>query len=101
MIAVGLANFTAEVMNSPEPVLVDINASWCQPCKMQHRILEQVEQQFGRRIVTLNADDEPDLTAHFKVSALPTLIMFKGGKEINRVVGMQQAPAIEAMFVAA
>lgn len=85
---VGLANFTSEVMKSPEPVLVDFWASYCAPCRNLKPILNQVAAE-GVKVVTVDITEEEELTAHFGVESIPTLVVFKDGKAGNRVTGLR------------
>ena len=88
MNAVGLKNFTSEVINSTEPVLVDFWAEFCAPCKALKPILESVAAE-GVKVVTLDITEEEELTAHYGVSGIPTVILFKDGKPLHRVVGLK------------
>jgi thioredoxin 1 len=88
MIAVGLENFSKEVMFSPEPVVVDFWAGYCPPCRALKPVLEKVSAE-GVKVVTVDIEAEPELTEHFNVEMLPTLVVFKNGVAGNRAVGMQ------------
>jgi thioredoxin 1 len=81
--------FSAEVLNSDKPVLVDFWAEWCGPCKMIAPILDQIgEEQAGKlRIAKLNVDDNPDIARRFDVMSIPTLIVFQDGQPVKRMVG--------------
>jgi len=83
------ANFDAEVLKSKEPVVVDFFAEWCGPCKAMAPALEQVasELQGKVKVVKLDVDQNPNTTQKYGIQAMPTLIMFKGGEEVNRNVG--------------
>lgn len=85
---VGLADFTKEVINAEGPVLVDFWAAYCGPCRQLKPVLEQVAGQ-GVKVVTVDITAEPELTQHYGVSAIPTIVQFKDGKPGNRVVGLK------------
>ena len=80
--AVTDANFDAEVLKSTEPVLVDFHAVWCGPCKAMAPALEQVaaEMKGKVKVVKIDVDENPKVTGTYGIRAMPTLILFKGGK---------------------
>ncbi len=81
-------NFEQEVLQSDIPVLVDIWASWCGPCKMLSPIVDEIAKEAeGFKVGKINADDEGALAAKFGVSSIPTLLVFKGGEVVNQSVG--------------
>ena len=83
------ATFDAEVLKSSEPVLVDFFAEWCGPCKAMAPALEQVATEMtGKlKVVKVDVDQNPGITQKYAIQAMPTLIMFNGGKEVSRNVG--------------
>lgn len=80
--AVTDANFDQEVLKSSEPVLVDFHAQWCAPCKAMAPALDQIATELkGKvKIVKLDVDENPKVTGTYGIRAMPTLILFKGGK---------------------
>lgn len=90
------ANFETEVLKANVPVLVDFWAEWCGPCRMMTPVVEAVAQKFGAtaKLVKLNVDDNPSITQRFGIKGIPTMIVFKGGKEAERIVGATNEGAI-------
>jgi len=81
--------FTREVLSHPRPVLVDLWAAWCGPCRMIAPTLEEIAgEMMGKvRVAKVNVDENPQSHSAMRVSGIPTLVMFKGGKEVDRVIG--------------
>ena len=85
------SNFSQEVIKSPTPVLVDMWATWCGPCRMIAPIVEELAGQYQGKVKVgkLNVDDHPQVAAQYRVMNIPTLLVFKGGQEVDRIVGAQ------------
>lgn len=92
--------FFEKVNQSPNPVVVDLWAPWCGPCKMVKPILEKLAQEYAGRVDLwqINADESQELLRDLKVYGIPTLIVYKDGKETLRQVGAKPASALKAMF---
>ena len=82
-------NFAAEVLNSDIPVLVDFWATWCGPCRSIAPIVEQLAEDFNGRVkvTKLNVDENPATPGQYGVRGIPTIILFKGGKVVDQIVG--------------
>jgi|SRR3989344_6982933 len=85
-------NFDQEVINSKTPVLVDFWAPWCGPCKMQEPILEEIAKEYqdkNIKIGKLNVDEAPKAPSKFQIMSIPTLLIFKDGRPISQMIGIQ------------
>ena len=82
-------NFDSEVLSSDKPVLVDFWASWCGPCKMLSPIIESLATEYEGKVKVgkVNVDDEGLLAAEYGIVSIPTVIVFKGGKIVEKIVG--------------
>lgn len=82
-------NFQTEITKSDKPVLVDFWAVWCGPCQMMAPILHELEAEMPDvQIGKVNVDEQMDLARQFRVVSIPTLIIFKNGQEVQRMVGV-------------
>ena len=82
-------NFESEVLQSDKPVLIDFYADWCGPCKMLSPIVDEVaEENTDIKVVKINVDNAQDLAMKYQVMSIPTLVVIKEGKEVNRSVGL-------------
>ncbi|MBN9787839.1 thioredoxin [Pseudonocardia sp. TMWB2A] len=95
--AVTDASFSADVINSDKPVLVDFWAEWCGPCKMIGPALEEMSDELGEKvtIAKLNIDENPDAPTQYGVRGIPTMILFKGGQPVATKVGAAPKSALK------
>ena len=91
-------NFEKEITKSVKPVLVDFWAPWCMPCKLIAPIVEKLALEMKDKVSVLkaNVDDSPDIATELSIMNIPTLVLFKAGKEVLRIVGVNSKEAIEA-----
>ena len=86
-----------ELISGNKPVLVDFFATWCGPCKMMHPILEDLKTKVGDKatIIKIVVDKSQDLSAQYSIQSVPTLMIFKNGKQEWRASGVQSAADLE------
>ena len=89
-------NFKEEVLDSDKPVLVDFWATWCMPCKMIAPIVNEISNEYNGKckVAKLNIDDAMEIATKFGVMNIPTIILFKDGKEFTRIVGVASKESI-------
>lgn len=82
-------NFEQEVLKSEKPVLIDFYATWCGPCKMLSPIVEEVAaENEDIKVVKIDIDKEQNIAVQYEIMSIPTLVVIKDGKEVNRSVGV-------------
>lgn len=92
-------NFQTEVVASEVPVLLDFWASWCGPCKMLSPVVDEIaEERSDIKVGKVNVDDEPELAQTFGVMSIPTLVVMKDGKAVNKSVGVAPKAKILSML---
>lgn len=94
--AVDSTNFKREVLESDIPVMVDFWAEWCVPCRMIAPIVERLAQRYAGRlkVVKLDVDANQDLAIQYQVMSIPTLLFFKNGQPVDRIIGAVSEQAI-------
>ncbi len=89
------ATFENEVLQSDKPVLVDFNADWCGPCQMLKPTLDKLAEELDNvKVVSVNIDNEDEIAYKYNVSSIPCLVMFEGGAEVRRSVGLKPRPEL-------
>ena len=93
-------NFQSEVIESSQPVLVDFWAAWCAPCRKLTPIIEELADVYGDKlkVAKLNVDEAASAAAKFGIKSIPTVILFKDGKVVEQVVGLQSKQALQHLI---
>lgn len=93
-------NFEDEVMKGNEAVVVDFWAPWCGPCKMLGPVLEELEKDYSGKVkfVKVNVDNNPVVSQKFRVSSIPTVMVFKNGSTVDTMVGFRPKPAVKDLI---
>lgn len=93
------ASFSAEVLQSNRPVLVDFYADWCGPCKMLRPTLEELsDERTDIKVAAINIDENPDMADQYGISSIPCVILFQNGKETERSIGLVPKEALEDLI---
>ena len=100
MIIITNDNFEEEVLKSSMPILVDFYADWCGPCKMMGPVVESMEEEFAGKLKVgkTNVDDNGDIAVKYGVQSIPTMIVFKDGKEAGKLIGAYGQDALVNMI---
>jgi thioredoxin 1 len=96
-------NFQSEVLNSNKPVLVDFWAEWCMPCKMLAPTIDEMAEEFAGKAAVgkLDIDANQEVAATLGISAIPTVILFKGGRPVKKFVGLTSKEQLASALVEA
>ena len=99
VIHINIDNFRNEVLDSEKPVLLDFWAPWCGPCRMVSPIVDEIAAERNDiKVGKVNVDEQPELAGQFGVMSIPTLVVMKGGKVVNQIVGARPKAQILAML---
>jgi thioredoxin 1 len=92
------SNWTSEVLESPIPVLVDFWAPWCGPCRMLQPTIEKLAAEYEGKVKVgkMNTDENQDIPGSLGISAIPTVVVFRGGKEFDRLIGVNSENKFKA-----
>lgn len=96
------ANFEETVLKSPHPVLVDFWAAWCGPCLAIAPVIEELAQEYQGKVVIakLNVDENPKVSTDYRITSIPTMLIFKNGQVADKQVGAVGKPAIKTKLEA-
>jgi thioredoxin 1 len=99
-LAIDERNFEVEVLQSSTPILVEFGATWCAPCKMLEPVLKQYAQDLGpkARLGKIDVDESAIIASNYQVMGVPTVILFKGGKPVERMTGYLPKDRLVAKF---
>ena len=94
------ATFKREVLENPAPVMVDFWAPWCGPCRMLMPVVKELSEEYkGRvRVASIDTDKHPNASSEYRISALPSLLFFKGGKVVEHMVGVHSKSEIKKII---
>lgn len=92
-------NFKTEVLDADKPVLIDFWATWCGPCQMIGPVVAEIAEEYDGKIKVgkVNIDEQPALAMQYNITAIPALVLFKGGKPAGQIVGFVSKAEIEKL----
>lgn len=92
--------FQQDVLLAAQAVLVDFTASWCQPCKQLEPLIKELADEWHGKVsvMKLDVDEDPQVAIDYQVMGVPTLILFKGGKAVERITGLQPKDRLQRKF---
>ena len=92
-------NFSEEVVNSPVPVLIDLWAPWCGPCRMMSPVIDEIaESAEGFKVGKVNVDEQMEIAASLRVRSIPTLVVFRNGEVAAKTIGVQSKEEVLALL---
>lgn len=93
-------NYNSEILNSDKPVILDVYAEWCSPCKMIAPIFEELSNELSSKykFAKLNVDDSREVSMELGVTSIPTFVFFKNGKIVEKVVGYRSKDDLKALI---
>ena len=92
-------NFTEEVINSPVPVLIDLWAPWCGPCRVMSPVIDEIaESAEGFKVGKVNVDEQMEIAASLRVRSIPTLVVFRNGEVAAQTIGVQSKEEVLALL---
>ena len=102
LIPVAQTDFESKVLNADKPVLVEFGAEWCGPCRLLEPVLEELAAEYGDRVdfYTVDVDQSPHLATQHAVMGVPTVMLFREGKLLERMTGFRPRKALEKLFLA-
>ena len=99
VVTITTENFAQEVLHSDKPVLLDFWASWCGPCRMLSPVVDEVaEERTDVKVGKVNVDEQPELAQAFGIASIPTLLVIRDGRTVNRAVGVRSKEEILQML---
>jgi thioredoxin 1 len=96
-------NFSTEVLASPTPVLLDFWAPWCGPCKMIAPVVKELAEEYSGKVKVgkVNTDENMNISSQYQIQSIPTLLIFKGGKPVSKIIGFKPKAEIKRLIDAA